>query len=98
MLALSSDAVPGLSLEEVEGACQARGLDGQEIVLAIGEPPEQLVARARAAHARVIALRVPLLDEHSAPALAAVSCTLAAPVSVASEVEPALLDRVVPVF
>ena len=54
--------------------------------MAPGEDPEQLAARARA---RVVALRVGSLDEHSAPALARASRALAAPVSVAGEaIEP----------
>ncbi|MEP6863771.1 MAG: hypothetical protein ABJE66_24305, partial [Deltaproteobacteria bacterium] len=99
MLALSSDAAPALSLEAVEDACRARGLDGQELVLAPGQDLEPLVQRIHAAHARVVALRVAHLDEHEAGALARASSALAAPVSVAAEgVEPALLDRVVPAF
>ncbi len=97
MLALSTEAVPGLSLEALEAACLARGLDGQELVVLPGEDPAQLVARARAARARVVALRVSTLEE--AAAVADVSRVLGAPVSIAvTALAPALLDRVVARF
>lgn len=98
MLGLSGEAVPKLSLDEVESVCRARGLDGQEVVVEPGQDAEELAARSRAAGARVIALRVASLDAHAAPALARASHTLAAPVSVAAGIEPGLLDRVVPAF
>lgn len=99
MLALSANAVPNLSLAEIELVCQARGLDGQELVVRPGLDPEHLVARVCEANARVVAIRVAHLAEHTAPALARASRILAAPVSVASDIaQPALLDRIVSVF
>lgn len=94
MLALSTEAAPGLSIEALDEVCHGRGLDGLEVVVAPGELPA--LPRTRA---RVVALRVPYVDERTAPAIAQASHALGAPVSVASELlEPALLDRVVPVF
>lgn len=94
MLALSSEAAPGLSLAALDAACRARGLDGEELVVMPGDDPAQLVDRIRAAHARVVAIRVTSLEE--ATALAEVSHTLAAPVSIATRLlDPTLLDRVV---
>lgn len=99
MLALSGNAVPHLSLAEIEGVCEARGLDGQEVVMKPGEDPDELVARVCAAKARVVAIRLAHLAERTAPALARASRILAAPVSIAADiVDAALLDRVVPIF
>jgi uncharacterized protein (DUF2249 family) len=99
MLALSGNAVPHLSLAEIERVCDARGLDGQELVVKPGEDPEQIVARVCDAHARIVAIRLAHLAERTAPAFARVSRLLAAPVSIAGDtIDAALLARIVPVF
>ncbi|HSN30275.1 MAG TPA: DUF2249 domain-containing protein [Kofleriaceae bacterium] len=95
MLALSSDAGPGLSLEALDAACRARGFDGVELAVMPGEDPAAVVSRA--AQARVVALRAASLED--AAELADASRTLAAPVSIAANaLAPALLDRVVARF
>lgn len=99
MLALSGNAVPHLSIAEVERVCRDRGLDGQELVVKPGEDPDALVAKACEANARVVAIRLAHLSEHAAPGLARASRILGAPVSIAGDiVDAALLDRVVPIF
>jgi uncharacterized protein (DUF2249 family) len=99
MLALSGNALPHASLDELERVCHARGLDGQELVIDGAADVETLVTRAREAKARVVAIRVMQLAESAVPALARASAVLGAPVSVAHQgVSQALLDRVVPVF
>ncbi len=82
MLSLSTEAAPRLSLAELEAACRARGLDGQELVIAPGGDVDAVLARARSAEARIVALRIEQLDAASVPAIARCSAALAAPVSV----------------
>lgn len=99
MLSLSTEAAPQLPLDALDAACRARGLDGEELVIAVGEDPVQLAARARAAGMRVVALRVEQLDEATAPALARAAALLGAPVSVPpGGIDPGALGRIVPAF
>lgn len=99
MLALSTEAAPELAFEALDAACRARGLDGEELVLDAARDPERVVAQARAAGARIVALRVAHLDEATARTIAHASRSLGVPVSVPPGVlYPALLDRVVPAF
>ncbi|NVB82560.1 MAG: DUF2249 domain-containing protein [Kofleriaceae bacterium] len=80
MLSLSSEVAPQLGLAELDAACRARGLDGEEVVLAAGEDLDAVVERIRSSGARVVALRASRIDD--APALARCSAALDAPVSV----------------
>jgi len=82
MLSLSTEAAPQLALDALDAACRARGLDGEELVVAAGEDAEALAASARGAGARVVALRVTHLDAHGAPAVARAAALLGVPVSV----------------
>jgi uncharacterized protein (DUF2249 family) len=82
MLSLSTEAAPKLSLDALDAACRARGLDGEELVIGDDEPVERIAARALALGARVVALRVARLGRQAAPALARAAAVLGAPVSV----------------
>lgn len=82
MLSLSTEAAPKLSLDALDAACRARGLDGEELVIGDDEPVERIAARALALGARVVALRVARLGRQAAPALARAAAVLDAPVSV----------------
>lgn len=81
-LSLSTSAAPELSLEALDAACRARGLDGEEIVLASDADVDALVESVKTSGARVVALRVDSIDARSAPALARASARLDVPVSV----------------
>lgn len=84
-LSLSTSAAPELELEAFDAACHARGLDGEELVLAPDADLDALVARVMASRARVVALRVASVDARSAPGLARASARLGAAVSVPAE-------------
>jgi uncharacterized protein (DUF2249 family) len=99
MLSLSTDAAPELSLEALDAACRARGLDGQELVIAPDDDAMSVIARARSSHARVVALRIARLDDTNASAVARCSGTLGVPVSVPPKtVEPDQLPRIATAF
>jgi len=87
-LSLSTSAAPGLTLEALDAACRARGLEGEELVLAPEGDVDALVASVKASGARVIALRVDSVDARSAPALARASAHLGVPVSVPADAVP----------
>lgn len=80
-LSLSAAAAPGTDLDALDAACQARGLDGIELVIASAEDARSLPARVRAARARVVALRAERLDDDAAGSLAHLSGELGVPVS-----------------
>jgi len=85
MLSLSAEAAPQLSLDALDAACHARGLDGVELVLS-----ERLLGLPSPVRGvRVVALRAAHIDERTAPALARASAELGVPVSV----PPGVLDR-----
>ena len=87
-LALSSGAAPELSLAALDLAVRARGLDGVELVLGAEASPEACAAEARAAGAKVVALRVERLPGDLA-ALVRAAATLGAPISAPAEAVPA---------
>lgn len=92
MLALSSEAVPRFSLDQLAQACRGRGLDGVELVVTGSVAADVLVARS--ALARVVALRAPRLDPSIATELARASRVLGAPVSVVCDAVEQLEDVV----
>jgi uncharacterized protein (DUF2249 family) len=100
MLSLSSEAAPQLSLEDLDTACRARGLDGVEIVITRDDDdPASVVERSRASRARVLALRIANLDDSTAPAVARCSAALDIPVSVPlAAIDPDCLPSIVPAF
>lgn len=99
MLSLSTEAAPQLSLDELDAACRARGLDGAEIVIAPGEALERVVSRAQSSRARVVALRIERLDEATAPAIARCSAALDVPVSVPlAALDPDCVPAIAPAF
>jgi uncharacterized protein (DUF2249 family) len=99
MLSLSTEAAPQLGLEALTAACRARGLDGEELVVAAGVDPEQRAADARAAGASIVALRVAEIDVQGAPTLARAAALLGVPVSVpAGALTPPALAAIVPAF
>lgn len=81
-LSLSAAAAPDLALEALDGACQARGLDGIELVVETARDARALGARARASGVRVVALRAERLAEPAEGALARLSAELGVPLSV----------------
>lgn len=81
-LSLSAAASPGLALGALDDASRARGLDGIELVLEAAEDTQSLVARVRAAGARVVALRAERLDDSAVATLARLSGELKVPLSV----------------
>lgn len=80
-LSLSAAAAPGIELDALDASCRARGLDGIELLVASEAEARTLVARVRAAGARVVALRAERLDDSTAASLAHLSAELGAPVS-----------------
>ncbi len=84
MLCLSTDAAPRLPIDALVEACRARGVEGQELVIEPDDDADAVLARARAASANIVALRVRELDEASVPQIARCSAALAAPVTTPS--------------
>lgn len=99
MLSLSTEAAPRLALDDLHTGCVARGLEGVEVAIDPQDDLETVTARARASRARVVALRVDRLDEHTAPAIARASGALGVPVSVPpATLAPDLLPHVAMTF
>lgn len=95
MLSLSTEAAPQLSLDALDSACRARGLDGEELVLS----GELAGLAARVGGRRIVALRIAQLDDRNAPAVARASAALGVPVSVPPDtLDRYMLARVIPAF
>jgi uncharacterized protein (DUF2249 family) len=98
-LSLSSAAAPELSLDALDAACRARGLDGEEIALTSEDDAEAVARGVSTSGARVVALRAEVLDAASAPAIARVSARLGVPVTVPpAETSPEAWTRLAPIF
>lgn len=80
-LSLSTTAAPSLALGALDAAARGRGLDGLELVVETGDVAA-LVAGARAAGARIVALRAERIDDATCGGLAWMSGELSAPASV----------------
>jgi uncharacterized protein (DUF2249 family) len=85
-LSLSTAAAPALSLDALDAACRARGLDGEEIAIDARDDVDTLVARVVASRARVVALRAETFDPALAPAWARAAAKLGVPLSVPPDV------------
>lgn len=95
MLSLSTDAAPQLSLDALDAACRARGLDGEELVLS----GDLAGLATRVGGRRIVALRIAQLDDRNAPAVARASAALGVPVSVPpGALDRYMLARVLPAF
>ncbi len=80
-LSLSTAAAPSLSLDALDDAARGRGLDGLELVVETGDVAV-LASRARAAGARIVALRAERLLDAAGAGLAWLSGELSVPASV----------------
>ncbi len=80
-LSLSAAAAPGVAFAALDVACQARGLDGIELVIETGDDTQALAAQVRASGARIVALRAERFDDFAAADLARLSGELAVPLS-----------------
>lgn len=97
MLALSNEALPRRSLDQLAQACRSRGVDGIELAVDPEQDFETIISRAVAAP--VIALRVPYVEARNAPTIATAARVLRVPVSVAAAaVESVRLDQIVAAF
>lgn len=90
-LSLSTAAARDLalpSLEALDDACRARGLDGIEVVLRANDDETTVATRVHGS--RVVAVRAEQLDERSARTVARISGRIGAPVSIPPAVVRAL--------